>query len=204
MAELEIYNARVLLAEDQVELCPFLIEGGHFVHIGDGAGKGRRRLNAQGLLALPGMVDLHGDSFERQIMPRPGIFFDTRLGVFETDRQMVSNGITTAYHGITYSWEPGLRSTRSARAFIECLDLERSSLACDTRVHLRFETFNVGGINEIAGWIERGKIDVLAFNDHMSYIGTNLEIGRQFSFSLDYGFNFDDMKSLMGNATYRF
>ena len=25
------------------------------------------------------------------------------------DRQLVANGITTAFHGLTVSWEPGLR-----------------------------------------------------------------------------------------------
>ncbi|MDX1729628.1 MAG: alpha-D-ribose 1-methylphosphonate 5-triphosphate diphosphatase, partial [Aurantimonas coralicida] len=35
-----------------------------------------RRLDAEGLLVLPGIVDIHGDAFERQIMPRPGVRFD--------------------------------------------------------------------------------------------------------------------------------
>jgi len=29
-------------------------------------------IDASGLLVLPGIVDLHGDAFERQMMPRPG------------------------------------------------------------------------------------------------------------------------------------
>jgi hypothetical protein len=47
--------------------------------------------------------------------------------------------------------------------------------------------------------VDQGPVDPGNLN-----IGTNLEISRQFSFTLDYGFNFDDMNSLMGNVTYRF
>src|SRR5262245_9014891 len=69
----------------------------------------RRRLDASGLLVLPGIVDIHGDAFERQMMPRPGVGFPLDLALCESDRQAVGNGITTAFHGVTWSWEPGLR-----------------------------------------------------------------------------------------------
>ena len=32
-----------------------------------------RVLDALGCLVLPGIVDIHGDAFERQMMPRPGV-----------------------------------------------------------------------------------------------------------------------------------
>ena len=64
----------------------------------------------RGALVLPGVVDIHGDAFERQIMPRPRTMFPLDIALLDTDRQLAANGITTAYHGITVSWEPGLRS----------------------------------------------------------------------------------------------
>ena len=71
--------------------------------------------DAGGYLVLPGIVDLHGDAFERQLMPRPGVHFATLPALLETDRQLLANGITTAYHGVTLSWEPGLRGIEAAR-----------------------------------------------------------------------------------------
>ena len=32
-----------------------------------------RGFDASGLMVLPGIVDIHGDAFERQMQPRPGI-----------------------------------------------------------------------------------------------------------------------------------
>ena len=47
-----------------------------------------RRLDAAGLLVLPGIVDIHGDAFERQMMPRPGVDFALDIALFESEAQV--------------------------------------------------------------------------------------------------------------------
>ena len=42
----------------------------------------------------------------------------------------------------------------------------RGALACDTRLHLRQEAYNVDAVDEICAWIAQGRVDLLAFNDH--------------------------------------
>ncbi|MEL7517270.1 MAG: hypothetical protein AAF088_20495 [Pseudomonadota bacterium] len=59
-------------------------------------------------------IDVHGDAFERQVMPRPGVFFPMETAVLETDRQLAANEIGTTSHSITLSYEPGLRSVPAA------------------------------------------------------------------------------------------
>lgn len=123
-------------------------------------------IDAAGLLVLPGIVDIHGDAFERHIMPRPGVRFDMKLALRDTDRQLVANGITTAFHGVTVSWEPGLRSAEAARAFVATLMRLRPGLACDTRLHLRWETFALEAMEEVREWLALAPPPILAFNDH--------------------------------------
>lgn len=130
-------------------------------------GSGCTVLDASGCLVLPGIVDIHGDAFERQIMPRPGVSFPLKMALLETDRQLAANGITTAYHGVTWSWEPGLRGAENARALLETLETLRGRLAIDARFHLRHEIFNLAAEPEILRWLAEGRIGVLAFNDHM-------------------------------------
>ena len=79
-------------------------------------GRGSLGLDARGLMVLPGIVDLHGDAFERQMMPRPGVDFPVDVALVDSDRQAISNGITTVFHATTWSWEPGLRSGDNAQA----------------------------------------------------------------------------------------
>lgn len=128
-------------------------------------------LDARGLLVLPGIVDLHGDAFERQWMPRPGVGFDVDIALIDSDRQAIANGITTVFHGATWSWEPGLRSGENARQLLEAIESLRPRLAADTRFHLRHETYNIDAEPEIKTWLEKGRIDLLAFNDHMDLVG---------------------------------
>jgi alpha-D-ribose 1-methylphosphonate 5-triphosphate diphosphatase len=127
----------------------------------------RRRLNADGLLVLPGIVDIHGDAFERQMMPRPGVDFAMDIALLDSDRQAVANGITTVFHGVTWSWEPGLRGPENARTMLAGMERLRPRLGADTRFHLRHETFNLDAEPEILNWLSERRIDLMAFNDHM-------------------------------------
>ena len=125
-----------------------------------------QRFDASGLLVLPGIVDLHGDAFERQVQPRPGVDFPMDLAVAETEAQLLVNGITTAFHGVTLSWEPGLRSARAFSALLAALAANRPRQLCDMRVHLRWEAFNLEALDLALGAIAEGEVHLLAFNDH--------------------------------------
>jgi alpha-D-ribose 1-methylphosphonate 5-triphosphate diphosphatase len=126
-----------------------------------------RSLDAEGLLVLPGIVDIHGDAFERQMMPRPGVDFALDIALMDSDRQAVANGITTVFHGVTWSWEPGLRGPENARKVLEGIERLRPRLGADTRFHLRHETFNLEAETEILTWLSERRIGLMAFNDHM-------------------------------------
>ena len=126
-----------------------------------------RRFDADGLLVLPGIVDCHGDAFERQLHPRPKTAFPVAMALVETDRQLAANGITTAFHGVTSSWEPGLRSTAQAGALMQAVDDLRPGLAVDTRFHLRHEAFNLDAEDVTLRWLSSGAVGALAFNDHV-------------------------------------
>ena len=154
------------------------ISNGFIDTIGDLSASKLQNINASGLMVLPGAVDLHGDAFERQIMPRPGVSFPLDMALFETDRQLLSNGITTAFHGITYSWEPGLRGRDITIELIECLERLRSNFFCSTKLHLRFETYNLEAVEEIESWLDTKRIDFLAFNDHMPSMLRKIETGQ--------------------------
>ena len=125
-----------------------------------------RRFDVAGHLVLPGIVDVHGDGFERQIQPRPGVNFGIDVALLETDQQLIMNGITTAFHGLTVSWEPGLRSVETARTFVATLGRIRPRLSCDTRLHLRWETFAFDALEEVLAWAAGEEGAILAFNDH--------------------------------------
>lgn len=162
MSPLCITGGRVLV-DDHFAECDLVLDGKVIGSIGQATATGRE-IDARGLLVLPGIVDIHGDAFERQLQPRPGIDFPVALALAETERQLLANGITTAFHGITLSWEPGLRSAETWRAVLDALGARRWD--CDMRVHMRWEAYNLAALDMALADIAAGRVHLLAFNDH--------------------------------------
>jgi alpha-D-ribose 1-methylphosphonate 5-triphosphate diphosphatase len=174
VTDIFIEGGRALLGSEVLE-ASLRIADGKIGTVGSDHGRGSRCLDARGLLVLPGIVDLHGDAFERQIMPRPGVDFPIDVALIDSDRQAIGNGITTVFHATTWSWEPGLRSADNARQLLEAIETLRPQLAADTRFHLRHETYNLDAEAEISQWLAGGRIDLFAFNDHMDSTVANLD-----------------------------
>jgi alpha-D-ribose 1-methylphosphonate 5-triphosphate diphosphatase len=169
VTDIFIQGGKTLLGDEIVETS-LRLAGRSIVSIGPGHGRGPLEIDARDLLVLPGIVDLHGDAFERQMMPRPGVDFPIDVALADSDRQAIGNGITTVFHAATWSWEPGLRCGENARKLLEAIETLRPQLAADTRFHLRHETYNLDAELTIAQWLAEGRLDLFAFNDHMESI----------------------------------
>ncbi len=166
MTDILIEGGRALLGNSILETS-VQIASGKISAVGSDHASSSFGLDARDLLVLPGIVDLHGDAFERQMMPRPGVDFPVDVALIDSDRQAIGNGITTVFHATTWSWEPGLRSGNNATRLLEAIEMLRPQLAADTRFHLRHETYNLDAETDIAQWLSGGRIDLFAFNDHM-------------------------------------
>ena len=127
---------------------------------------GTEPFDAEGGLVLPGIIDLHGDAFERAIQPRAGVLFDTVPALRDADRQVVANGITTVFHAITVSWESGLRSVDTARDIVTTINA--GGFLADTLPHLRWEVFATDATEEVLAWLKRSPHAMLSLNDHTS------------------------------------
>jgi alpha-D-ribose 1-methylphosphonate 5-triphosphate diphosphatase len=156
-----ITGARVLTG-DGLQPASLAFDQGRIAEAGAGG-----MLDAGNLLVLPGIVDLHGDAFERAIMPRPGVTFPYESALCDVDGQLLANGITTEFHGVTLSWEGGLRGAPYAQRMFDVLAGMQAQLGAHHYVHLRFETHNIDGVSTAQEWIRQGLVRFLAFNDHL-------------------------------------
>ncbi|MEL6913041.1 MAG: alpha-D-ribose 1-methylphosphonate 5-triphosphate diphosphatase [Pseudomonadota bacterium] len=153
------------------------IDGGAIVEIG-GPVRGAE-LDARGKVLAPALIDVHGDAFERQVMPRPGVFFPLETAVLETDRQLAANGIATSYHSVTLSYEPGLRSVERGRAMMEAIRSLEPRLTVENRVQLRWETFAFEALETLDWAMDTDLTPSLAFNDHLSMAMRSADTGIQ-------------------------
>ena len=159
---LEILSDRILTPEGALRAGRVLVEDGVIAAVDvDGPA-----LPPGGRMLLPGIVDLHGDGVEHQLMPRPGVAIPVEVALADTDRQLAANGITTPFLSLTCSWESGLRSAETVTRMLDALVRLRGRLAVDHRIHLRFETMALDTVAAAVGWIESGAIDLVSINDH--------------------------------------
>ncbi len=161
-----IEHARVLLPDDVVET-DVLVADGVIQEVG-GPFRADRRIDGRGLLLAPALIDIHGDAFERQLMPRPNVFFPIEAALLETDRQLATNGIASAYHALTLSWEPGLRSVSHGWDILRTLRHIRARLTVENRLQLRWETFAFEAVDLIRDALDDDLTPAIAFNDHTS------------------------------------
>jgi len=161
-----ITGAKVVLY-DRLAPVSVRIEGGHITGL-DVATEGAVQIDARGMVLAPAMIDIHGDAFERQLMPRPGVMLPTEAALLETDRQLAANGIATAYHALTLSWEPGLRSVQTGWEVFETLIRLAPRLSVENRLQLRWETFCFEALGLIEAALAGPLLPSIAFNDHTS------------------------------------
>jgi alpha-D-ribose 1-methylphosphonate 5-triphosphate diphosphatase len=131
-------------------------------------GQGPRCIDLSGYIILPGLVDFHGDGFERHVAPRRGAVVDPREGIRPIEAELAANGITTAMLAQFYSWEGGMRGPDFAAAMARALQ-HAQGLICDLRLQLRVEMNMVDHYAAILDLVRDHQIACVVFNDHLPH-----------------------------------
>lgn len=124
-------------------------------------------VDLSGFLILPGIIDLHGDAFERHIAPRPSAPFPISAGLAATDRDLAANGVTTAWLAQSWSWEGGARGPDFAEALMLDMETYAPRALTDMRLQLRVETHTVDTEARLLAAIRRHGIGYVIFNNHL-------------------------------------
>lgn len=121
-----------------------------------------------GYLVLPGIVDLHGDAFERHIAPRPTAPFPIASGLSTTERDAAAHGVTTAWLAQCWSWEGGMRGPDFAEALMVELDAFRPKALIDMHLQIRLETHMVESRERLLRAVAEHGVDYVVFNNHLT------------------------------------
>ena len=133
------------------------------------AGPDGRAVDVSGLWLLPGIVDLHGDGFERHLAPRRGVMTDLAKGLESVEAELATCGITTAWLALFWSWEGSMRGPDFATRFAQALTGSRAARRLDLRMQLRLESHMVEDGDAVRALIATHGIDYLVINDHLPH-----------------------------------
>ena len=133
-------------------------------------------IDAGGGYITPGFIDIHSDYIEHMAAPRPTCLMDFEMSIRETERELVSHGITTMFHSLSlfkdseFKHKP-IRDPENVRKFIDIIELTRSGrYLIRHRFHARFEINNVREVEQPKSLYGRQQSSFGIF--HGSYAGT--------------------------------
>ena len=129
----------------------------------------KRAVDLSGYMILPGIVDVHGDGFERHLAPRRGAMKTLSEGLVAAEAELAANGITTAVLAQFVSWEGGLRGPEFAKQVFEAMRVTAPGLVTDLRGQLRFETHMLDLYDQIPSQMADWGLSYIVFNDHLPH-----------------------------------
>ena len=160
-------DLRIVLPDGILERGSLRIEDGFIVDIIEGP-TSEPGLNARGLTAFPGIVDLHGDMLEREIEPRPESHFPIDMALLELDKRLASAGVTTAYAAVGF-WayeKRKIRSMEKACAIVDTVNAMRDDLLVDFYIHARYEITTPSVVEALAERISGDQVHLVSLMDH--------------------------------------
>lgn len=126
--------------------------------------------NCKSNYIMPGLIDLHCDTLESIIVPRKGLIFDINYALLQSDRQLISQGITTIYHSVSIanSTIVNRKRTLSVKKQLQigkCIKMSKN-LLINHKYHARIELNTIEAYDDIISMIENDEIDELSLMDH--------------------------------------
>ncbi|MEM9338353.1 MAG: alpha-D-ribose 1-methylphosphonate 5-triphosphate diphosphatase [Bacteroidota bacterium] len=127
-------------------------------------------LDAQGAFLMPGIIDLHTDAMDVEIIPRPGADFPIEIAFHELERKMAGCGITTVFHSMYMGYEEAEKRARSKysreEVFERVYQCSKRATHINNKIHLRYELPGTYHYDSVVDCLEKGYVDLLSVMDH--------------------------------------
>jgi alpha-D-ribose 1-methylphosphonate 5-triphosphate diphosphatase len=136
-------GVRIILPHSEIACGSIQIHGERIVAVVDGnrsADSEEPWVDGQGLVALPGLIDLCGDLLERELEPRPGSLFPIEAALHEFDKRLAGVGITTTCVALTLDaahahWRS--RRPDHVATVARMIRTEQEPFLTDLRIHVQ-------------------------------------------------------------------
>lgn len=185
---LVINDVDVVTEQSVIENGSIVVEQGKITAINKGGSKaGDITINGQGAFLLPGFIDIHGDSLENAIAPRPAAPFPMEYALPAFDAELTAHGITTMYYCVAMAdlgemLTKPLRQRETVLKIISAVNEFRKWARVRSNIHLRYEILDVESLPLIKKLVANRSIDLLSVMDHTPGFGVfkNIEAYRDY------------------------
>ena len=132
--------------------------------------EGTPLLDARGGIVMPGIIDIHTDAMDMEIVPRPGADIPVFIAFRELERKMATAGITTVFHSMHLGYEVAEKHSQSSYSresvFREVARASAGPTLINNKIHLRFELGGIEAYEDCLDLLDEGSIALLSVMDH--------------------------------------
>jgi len=179
-------NARVV-TRDAVFNGSVRAVDGRIASIDEGPTQLSAAIDIEGDFLIPGLIDLHTDTLEHHLEPRPGVRWPVMAALMMHDRQIAAAGITTVFDSLCVGdFDNGTVGRRDALVnSLEALERAQSDglLKADHLFHLRCEVTSVAIVESFLMFVDDPLVRLVSVMDHTpgQRQWSNLDKWRQFN-----------------------
>lgn len=101
-ADYTIGHVGAVLPDRVLDDARIVVRDGLLAEVGPHPGGVGSDVDGSGLMCLPGIVDVHSDGLEREVLPRPGAALPWAFALLSFEGKLRAAGITTVFHGAAY------------------------------------------------------------------------------------------------------
>ncbi|OQX87111.1 MAG: alpha-D-ribose 1-methylphosphonate 5-triphosphate diphosphatase [Candidatus Omnitrophica bacterium 4484_70.2] len=171
MKMIKIINSKIVTPKAVEDNKILLIEGERILDICNGdkfLSDECEVVDAQGGYIIPGLIDIHCDALEFKLSPRPNVTIPHFLALSYYEKELLSCGITTQFHGVY--WGDVLEKHRSVKTSLEMIEkiLEyRQAAILNHKIFIRFDIVNFEAKDKLFNLIKNRVVDLLSFQYHL-------------------------------------
>ncbi|MBP6422001.1 MAG: alpha-D-ribose 1-methylphosphonate 5-triphosphate diphosphatase [Propionivibrio sp.] len=167
MTRLYLTGARLVLRDAVLDDASVLIEDGIITAINPESGNGAENVDLRGKTLIPGMIDLHCDALEKEVEPRPNVYFPLDFACAQADKRNAAAGVTTVYHALSFANdELGMRNNGFAASVARAVHAWNPHGLVDNRVHCRYEVTDPTAPTVLLELMASNEMHLLSVMDH--------------------------------------
>jgi alpha-D-ribose 1-methylphosphonate 5-triphosphate diphosphatase len=182
-------NAQVVLADRVIAGGAVLIDHGVIAAIAETLLQlpetDAEEIDAEDALLIPGIVDLHNDSLETEINPRPGANLPLEFALGNLERRLASSGVTTEFHAISFmNMEKSNRTVAQAAERSGYISGQHAHPARMVEHHVlhRLDVWNPDAMDSLFDSVGRMHTGYVSLNDHTPGQGQYRDVARYTQF----------------------
>jgi alpha-D-ribose 1-methylphosphonate 5-triphosphate diphosphatase len=194
MKSFVIENASIVTPDGILEDACLLIEAGKIKSIAKQSDPVNSKIpviDAKGSIVMPGIIDIHTDALDAEIIPRPGADMPIPVAFRELERKMSGCGFTTVFHSMHLGYKVAEYGSQSKYKRSEVFETVHKCIKGNTllnnKIHLRFELTGIDDYEACLSYMQKGYISMLSVMDHTPgqgqftkehFIAHSLKIGK--------------------------